>query len=95
MGEGLTTGVTNSGFSFLLGLLMSQWAMVGGWCGSRPGVGAACALPAPLAWPPWLAQLGLATRLGPSACSFARTPAGGLRLFCPHCRRDQERGSGG
>lgn len=29
MGEGLTTGVTNSGFSFLLGLLMSQWAMVG------------------------------------------------------------------
>jgi len=28
MGEGFTTGITNSGYSFLLGLLMSQWAMV-------------------------------------------------------------------
>ncbi|PSC72663.1 amino-acid permease BAT1-like protein isoform X1 [Micractinium conductrix] len=29
MGEGYTTGITNSGYSFLIGLLMAQWAMVG------------------------------------------------------------------
>lgn len=29
MGEGFTTGVTNNFFSFLLALLLSQWAMVG------------------------------------------------------------------
>ena len=28
MGEGFTTGVSNSFYSFLLGLLLCQWAMV-------------------------------------------------------------------